>query len=112
MDKKVLIQKTVLNNKNFQHTVDTSFKYFSDPIPPADPDTVNELFRLYNKLFFSIPVTGLNSHQEIVTRSSELYTAPADNTVIQPLLDEVAELRTRLLQANQEILSLSQQING
>ena len=112
MDKKVIIQKTVLNNEKFQHNVNTSFTHFSDPTPVQDTDTVEELFRLYNKLYFNIPVTGTRSHQELVIRSSELYTAPADNAVIQPLLDEIAELRTRLLQANQEILNLSQQTNG
>lgn len=112
MDEKIILTKTVLNNEKFQQTVDTSFKYFAEPVPVQDPDTIEELFRLYNKLFFEIPVTGKNSHQYLVTKSSELYIAPKVSEEIQPLLDEVADLRTRLLQANQQILSLSQQVNN
>lgn len=109
MVEKVNIQKTVLNNEQFKRTVDTSFKFYAKPVPVQDPDTVEELFRLYDKLFFSIPATGPNSHQYIVIRSSDIYSAPATNAEIQPLLDEIAELRQRLLEANQEILNLSQQ---
>ena len=112
MAEKINLEKTVYNNKKFKETVDTSFKFFAKPEPVQDPDTVEELFRLYNKLFFSIPVAGINSHQYLVTKSSELYTAPAVSEEIQPLLDEVADLRTRLLEANKQILDLSQQVNN
>lgn len=109
MAEKVEIKKTVLNNEKFKRTVDTSFTFFAKPVPVQDPDTVEELFRLYNKLFFAIPITGINSHQYLVAKSTELYTAPEVNEEIQPLLDEIAELRTRLLEANQEIFNLTQQ---
>jgi hypothetical protein len=112
MAEKITLNKTYLNNKNFKDTVDTSFKFFAEPVPVIDPDTIEELFRLYNKLFYQIPVNGPNSHQYIVTKSSELYTAPQVSEEIQPLLDEVADLRARLLQANEQILQLSQQVNN
>jgi hypothetical protein len=109
MAEKVNIEKTVLNNGKFQKAVDTSFKYYVKPTPAVDTDTIPELFRLYNKLFFSIPVTGTNSHEYLVTKSSELFTPSQVNEEIQPLLDEIAELRQRLLEANQEIFNLSGQ---
>lgn len=112
MAEKIILDKSFLTNKDFKEAVDTSFKFFVEPTPVQDPDTVEELFRLYGKLFYQIPVTGINSHQYIVTKSSELYTAPQVKEEIQPLLDEVADLRARLLQANQQILQLSQQVNN
>lgn len=112
MAEKVNLNKSYLKSREFKETVDTTFKYFAKPVPVQDPDTIEELFRLYNKLFFEIPVAGINSHQYLVTKSSELYTAPQVSEEIQPLLDEVADLRTRLLQANEQILQLSQQVNN
>lgn len=112
MAEKVNLNKSYLKSREFKETVDTTFKYFAKPVPVQDPDTIEELFRLYNKLFFEIPVTGINSHQYLVAKSSELYTAPQVSEEIQPLLDEVADLRTRLLQANEQILQLSQQVNN
>lgn len=112
MAEKLNLNKSYLKNREFKETVDTAFKHFAKPVPVQDPDTIEELFRLYNKLFFQIPATGINSHQYLVTKSSELYTAPQINEEIQPLLDEVADLRARLLQANEQILQLSQQVNN
>lgn len=109
MAERVELKQTLLTNSKFKEIVDPSFKYFTEPSPVQDPDTVEELFRLYNKLFFNIPATGPNSHQLLVIKSSEIYNAPELNEEIQPLLDEIADLRERLLQANQQILNLSQQ---
>jgi hypothetical protein len=108
MAEEVRLSKTVLDRRKFNTVVDTSFKTFTTPVQEVDPDTVEELFRLYDKLFFSIPVTGeTNSHQYLVTRSSEVYSAEDKTAEIQPLLDEIAQLREELLAANQEIVALS-----
>ena len=112
MAEKVELKKTVVSSKSFKEVVDTSFKFFAEPVPAQDPDTIEELFRLYDKFYYSIPTTGINSHQYLVLKSSEIYTVPANTEDIQPLLDEVADLRTRLLEANQQILTLSQQVNN
>lgn len=112
MAEKITLQKTVYNNRSFKNSVDTSFSFFIKPEPKQDPDTIEELFRLYNKLFYTIPTVGNNSHQYLVVKSSELYTAPKVSEEIQPLLDEIADLRTRLLEANKQILEFSQQINN
>lgn len=109
MAEKIELQKTVVNNAGFKKAVDTSFKFYAKPVEVVDTDTVVELFRLYDKLYFSIPVTGTNSHEYLVNKSSELYTAQQTNEEIQPLLDEIADLRQQLLQANQEISKLAGQ---
>lgn len=109
MAEKIELQKTVINTAGFKKAVDTSFKYYAKPVEIVDTDTITELFRLYDKLYFSIPITGPNSHEYLVNKSSELYTAQQTNEEIQPLLDEIADLRQQLLQANQEISKLAGQ---
>tara|TARA_R110000803_G_scaffold107720_3_gene175876 strand:+ start:1095 stop:1427 length:333 start_codon:yes stop_codon:yes gene_type:complete len=87
--------------------VDTEFTTFVKATPLIDTDTVNEFFRLYDKLFYSIPVEGeKNSHQYILTKSSELATLEKSIEDIQPLLNEIGQLRRQLLDANEQIFEL------
>ena len=72
-----------------------------------DPDTVEELFRLYSKLYLEVPSTGEYSHEYLVKESSKIYQPEGiTNVDIDPLLAEVADLRQRLLEANEQIQEL------
>ena len=107
MDNDVKIQKTVYNSVEFGKVVDRSFNTFVQPIAEEDPDTVDEFFRLYEKLYFEIDIEGeTNSHEYLIKKSSELVSFERSTEEIQPLLDEIAQLRDQLLQANQQILDL------
>jgi hypothetical protein len=87
--------------------VDTSFKTFVQPATTVEQDTPEELFRLYDKLYYDIDVAGAtNSHEYLVKKSSELINFDITTEDIQPLLDEIAQLREQLLSANQQILTL------
>lgn len=105
---------TVLSKDTFNKVVDTSFRTFAPATATTDTDTVEELFRIFNKVFYSIPIYGpSNSLEALILKSKELYIEPDQpSPQIQPLLDEIAELRQRLLDANQQILSLSSLTNG
>jgi len=110
MVEEVKLQKTVYDPIKFPKVVDTSFKTFAKPVPAEDTDTVEELFRLYNKLYLRIPIEGdTNSHQYLVTESSKLYSQQVQSVDVQPLLDEITQLRQQLLLANQEIQALTVQ---
>lgn len=103
----IQIQKTVLNSTAFNKVVDTSFSTFVQPPTIVEQDTPEELFRLYDKLYYDIDVTGdVNSHEYLVKKSSELINFDTTTEDIQPLLDEIAQLREQLLIANQQILTL------
>jgi hypothetical protein len=103
----VQIQKTVFNSTEFGKVINRNFTTFIQPVPEEDTDTVDELFRLYEKLYFVIDIEGeTNSHEYLIRRSSELVNFEANTEEIQPLLDEIAQLREQLLQANQQILDL------
>jgi len=107
----ISIQKTVFGNVDFLKVVDTSFKTFTQPVPEEDLDTSEELFRLYDKLYYSIDIEGdQNSHRYLVNRSSELLNFDKVTEDIQPLLDEIAELRTENLSQAQQILALETNI--
>lgn len=104
---KVNIYREVYKKNEIDTVIDTEFRTFIKPQPEVNTDTVEELFRLYDKLFFAIPVEGEeNSHQYILKRSSELTNLEKTSEDIQPLLDEIAQLRQQLLDANQQIFEL------
>lgn len=107
---RIRIQKDSYNSNQFSNLVDREFKTFTKPVPEVDTDTVEEFFRLYDKLFYSIPIEGeTDSHQYILQKSSELTDFEKTTENIQPLLDEIAQLRQQLLDANQQIFDLENQ---
>jgi hypothetical protein len=64
-----------------------------------------------NQLFFDIPKFGdLNSHQYLVATSGNYLGGAQINESIQLLLDEIAALRTSLLNSNRQIAELQIQV--
>jgi hypothetical protein len=110
MAEKVNLVKQAVNAKEYNQVVDSSFKYFVTASTQPTTETVDELFRLYNNLYLQIPVYGsTNSHEYIVKQSSKVYQV--DNSAdLAPLTAEIADLRQRLLEANEEIQQLSAQL--
>jgi len=101
------IQKTVFSTVDYNKVIDSTFKTFTQPVPEEDPDTPEQLFRLYEKLYYVIDVMGEeNSHEYLVKKSSELLTFDRVTEDIQPLLDEIAQLRQENLSLNRQILDL------
>ena len=106
----IQVQKTVLSKAEFVKVIDTTFRTYTQPVINTGTDTIDEFFRLYEELYFEIDVLGdTDSHEYLVKKSSELLTFDAVTENIQPLLDEIAQLRTENLALNQELVSL--QIN-
>lgn len=103
----IKIQKTVFNKPDFDKVVDREFQFFTPPEDIVDEDTVLELFRLYNKLYFEIPLRNSNtSHEYLIKKSLELVDFEEDNERIQPLLDEISNLRAQLVDSQEQILEL------
>ena len=112
MDKNVRLSRTVKEKEDLQKVISSAFTTFVQPQEVADTDTVEELFRLYDKLYLEIPLDGPKSHTYLIEESSKLVQLNPDTTAIQPLLDEITELRERLLNANEQIFDLERQIEG
>ena len=103
----VEIKKTVFNTEQFNRVVDRTFNTFTQPTTQEDLDTPEELFRLYEKLYYIIDIEGAtNSHEYLIKKSSELVNFERSTEEIQPLLDEIAQLREQLLLLNQQIVDL------
>ena len=106
----IKLQKTVFNKPEFDNVIDRDFKFFTPPEDLEDNDTVLELFRLYNKLYFEIPLRNTNtSHEFLIRKSMELVDFDEDNERLQPLLDEISNLRAQLVDNQAHILELQLQ---
>lgn len=112
MAEKIRLKKTVQQKDQFSKVVPREFTTFVRETDQEVGDTVTELFRLYDKLYLEIPLEGPQSHTYLIEESSKLVQLTQDNEDIQPLLDEINELRERLLIANQQIIELQTQSNG
>lgn len=108
MASNIKISKTVFNKDQFKNVVDTNFKSFAQPEPVDEDITIEQFFTSYEDLFYEIPSTGdSESHEYLVNRSSELINFEKDTQDIQPLLDEITQLRTQILDYQQQIIELS-----
>lgn len=107
MGKNIKIQKTVYKKDSFGKVIDRGFKSFVDPTPLDDVKTIENFFKDYEDLYLDIPIEGEgSSHRYLVERSSELLDLEDNLQDIQPLLDEIAELREQLLEANTKNIDL------
>lgn len=105
MAKNIEIKKTVYTKDNFNKVVDREFKSFKQPAEVPVEKTVDQFFKDYEDLYLDIPIEGdEKSHRYLYNRSGELLDIQDAETNIQPLLDEIAELRQLLLESQQEII--------
>lgn len=104
----VQLRKTLYNSAELSKAVNTEFKTFTTPSEVQPEDTVEEFFRLYDAVYLEIPIEGeANSHTYLVNKSNELVNIDTINAEIQPLLDEINQLRSELLTAQEEINTLN-----
>ena len=101
------ISKEEYLKTQFDKVVDTGFKQLvpQTPVPTPVP-TVNDLFTLYNKLFYEIPPTGPNSHTELIERSSDFINYQNQDQSIEVLLEEINSLQARINELTQENIKL------
>ena len=109
----IKLSKQVFGKVSYPKVIDTEFKQLVRPeevLKVEEPLAIPEFFAEYDKLFFEIPQKGAGSHDEIVKRSSAYIGVTGQSEQIQALLDEINELRSQLLSAQQEIVNLSSNI--
>lgn len=110
MSESVRFQKQVFDKRQYEKTIDTSFKQLGvkSPIEQIEETpTVNDFFQMYNELFYDIPETGAtNSHEYLIKQSSEYINFEQDNEEIDALQVEIGQLRTELLEAQKQIVEL------
>lgn len=111
MANKIQINKTVYNKQEYDKIIDRTFKTFGvEEIQPTEI-TIPEFFQAYEDLYYEIPIQGEEqTHEYLIKKSSELIEFEKDTLDIQPLLDEIAELRQQILDNNTELIQLRSQL--
>ena len=105
MAEKIRLQKTVQEKDELTKVVSRQFNTFIRPEEEEDLDTIDELFRLYDKFYLDLPLEGPKSHTYLIEESSKLVTIEQEQD-IEPLLQEITDLRRQLLLANEQISEL------
>ena len=107
MEETVNIKKTIYDANSFKEVVNTSFTQLIPQDPPTTLDTgsivlsVQDFFRLYNTLFYTIPTTGsLNSHEYIVETSLKYLGVSLDS-----IYNELELLRQENVRLKNQIVS-------
>lgn len=105
MANEIKISKTVYNKEIYDKVIDRSFKTYAQPTPVEEEPTVEFFFELYEQLYYEIPPEGaVNSHQYLIKKGLEIVDFEKDTQDIQPLLDEIAQLRTQILDYQQQLI--------
>ena len=111
----IKLNRTVFDKRKFNQSVDTEF---SQLVPKEEQRffdvnlaTVNDFFTIYTNLFYEIPKVGDdNSHEFLITESSEYINFEKINEDIQVLLEEISSLRSDLVERDQENLELQRKL--
>lgn len=100
MRKQINLTRNSFSKTQYPKVIDTEFSQLipqdTEPIAVQDV-SVDEFFLLYDKLFFDIPQRGNNSHETLITTSTEYIGYNPLTTEIEALQQEITELRRQLL---------------
>jgi hypothetical protein len=110
MSENVSLNKQVYDKNQYTKVIDTSFKQLGVPTIQeriaVQPNT-NEFFAMYIDLFYNISELGeTNSHEFLVKTSSGYIGFQSNQEEIDALQAEIAQLRTDLLDAQKQIVTL------
>ena len=99
--------KKVYTTSSTENLIDRSFREIQKD---KEEVPIKELFKLYERLFFDIPQTGLQSHQSLVEKSME-YLEDGEDYIDtkQQKIDTLNQIITEL-QAKIADLEMSSQI--
>lgn len=110
MSESINLNKQVYDKRQYTKVIDTSFKQLGVQTIQEQIDqqpTVDDFFNMYNELFYQIPELGAtNSHEYLIKKSSEYIAFDANQDEIIALQNEIAQLRTDLLDAQKQVIEL------
>ena len=100
MKQQVNLTKNSFSKTQYPKVINTEFTQLApiDDSTSTQDATVDEFFLLYDKLFFDIPQRGNNSHETLITTSTEYIGYNPLTTEIEALQQEITELRRQLLE--------------
>lgn len=101
MRKQINLVKNSFSKTQYPKVIDTEFSQLvpteTESVATQDV-SVSEFFLLYDRLFFTIPKTGNNSHETLITTSTEYIGYNPLTTEIEALQQEITLLRRQLLE--------------
>jgi hypothetical protein len=110
MSENVKFNKQVYNKNDYQKVINTSFTQLGVQTIQEQLDTqpnVNDFFTMYNDLFYNINELGpTNSHEYLIKTSSEYIGFDNSSEEITALQNEIAQLRTELLDSQKLVIEL------
>jgi hypothetical protein len=112
MTDQIELVKQSYNKNEYEKVIDTQFTQLVQPVVDTNPTpeiSVQQFFDYYQQLFYIIPKFGdINSHQYLITTSTEYIGATAQNDdLIQSLLEEITSLRQENLDLQQQIVDVT-----
>ena len=115
MSENIEFSKQVFNKRQYKKIIDTSFKQLGVKTPQEqleETSSVNDFFQMYNELFYDIPEKGpTNSHEFLIQQSSEYINFEPNNEEIEALQNEIAQLRTELLDTQRQLVEAETGVN-
>ena len=93
MPENINIDKTIFNKSQFTLAVDTKF---NELFAQSTPLTVDQFFISYSDLFFEINDRGVNSHQELIERSTDYLGEDLFAVERNAFLDQISALEFRV----------------
>jgi len=109
MSRKVDTKKQVFNKAEYEKTINTSFNDLGVTSIADDlqqQTSTEDFFRLYDELFYEIPLLGDNSHEYLVKTSGEYINFDQNNEIIEALQQEITALREENLNKDIQIAEL------
>ena len=108
----VNLESLVVGREEFDRIVDRKFYELLDAETLiVSPRTLEQFFQDYEDLYYQIPIEGETaSHRYLVNLSSRMIPLDQDQSDIQPLLDEIANLRAQNLKIQQELVILTTKV--
>jgi hypothetical protein len=110
MEESVSLIKKVYGINTYNKVIDNSFSELIAPVTVLESTTisVNDFFNYYNTLFYDIPIAGeTNSHEYLVTRSSQYIGGSIIDYEKQALIDEINSLRQQIIDLSQTYLTIN-----
>ncbi len=110
---KINLTKQEFNKNQYTQIINTDFTELGQPTGSennVETISVGEFFNNYQEIFFQIPKFGeSNSHEYLVKTSGEYIDFTTSDENIEPLIQEITQLRQQNLELNQKLVDLQLQ---
>lgn len=105
---KVSLLKEVRGINTYTNAIDINFSELivnTPALPTAELD-IFDFFRLYNDLFYTIPLTGEYSHTTLIEQSTQYLGSNVLDLEKQALIEEINTLKQQIIELSETYLTV------